>query len=78
MWMAGNHLKLNDNNKEVITFTAPDVEMNMQIDVIHIGDYIIPPVKCERDLGVVFDHHMTMHENKTKTLLPSAEHVINP
>ena len=33
----------------------------------NIGDYIIPPVKCVRDLGVVFDHHMTMHDNITKT-----------
>ena len=67
MWMEGNRLKLNDNKTEVITFTAPNVEMNMPIDVIHIGDYSIPPVKCVRDLGVVFDHHMTMHENITKT-----------
>ena len=57
MWMAGNHMKLNDQKMEVITFTAPNVEMNMAIDIIHIGDYIIPPVKCVRDLGVVFDHH---------------------
>ena len=77
MWMTGNQLKLNDNKTEVITFTAPNVEMNMPIDVIHMCDYSIPPVKCVRDLGVVFDHHMTMHENITKNvcivLLPSAE-----
>ena len=41
--------------------------MNMPIDVIHIGDYSNRPVKCVRDLGVVFDHHMTIHENITKT-----------
>ena len=67
MWMAGNHLKLNDNKTEVITFTTPNVEMNMPIDVIQIGDYSIRPVQCVRDLGVVFDHHMTTHENITKT-----------
>ena len=55
MWMAGNHLKLNDNKTEVITFTAPNVEMNMPIEVIQIGDYSIPPVQCVRDLGVVFE-----------------------
>ena len=52
---------INDNKTEVITFRAPNVEMNMPIDVIQIGDYSIPPVQCVRDLGVVFDHHMTMH-----------------
>ena len=67
MWMAGNHLKLNDNKTEVITFTTPNVEINMPIDVIQIGDYRIPPVQCVRGLGVVFDHHMTTHENITKT-----------
>ena len=77
MWMAVNHLKLNDNKTEVITFTAPNVEMNMPIDVIHIGDYSIPPVKCVRDLGVVFDHHMTMHENITKTCASCYFHLWN-
>ena len=67
MWMAGNHLTLNDNTAEVITFTAPNVEMNMPIDVIRIGDYIVPTVQCVRDLGVVFDSHMAMHDNITKT-----------
>ena len=77
MWMAGNHLKLNDNKTEVITFTVPNVEMNMPIDVIHIGDYIVPPVKCVRNLGVVFDHHMKMHENITKTCASCYFHLRN-
>ena len=77
MWMAGNHLKLNDNKTEVITFTAPNVEMNMPIDVIQIGDYSIPPVQCVRDLGVVFDHHMTMHKNITKTCASCYFHLRN-
>ena len=45
------NLKLNDNKTEVITFKAPNVEMNMPIYVIQIGDYRIPPVQCVRDLG---------------------------
>ena len=77
MWMAGNHLKLNDNKTEVITFTAPNVEMIMPIDVIQIGDYSIPPVQCVRDLGVVFDSHMTMHENITKTCAACYFHLRN-
>ena len=76
-WMAGNHLKLNDNKTEVITFRAPNVEMNMPIDVIQIGDYSIPPVQCVRDLGVVFDHHMTMHKNITKTCASCYFHLRN-
>ena len=76
-WMAGNHLKLNDNKTEVITFRAPNVEMNMPIDVIQIGDYRIPPVQCVRDLGVVFDHHMTMHKNITKTCASCYFHLRN-
>ena len=76
-WMAGNHLKLNDNKTEVITFRAPNVEMNMPIDVIQIGDYRIPPVQCVRELGVVFDHHMTMHKNITKTCASCYFHLRN-
>ena len=75
--MAGNHLKLNDNKTEVITFTAPNVEMNVPIDAIQIGDYSIPPVQCLRDLGVVFDHHMTMHETITKTCASCYFHLRN-
>ena len=77
MWMADNHLKLNDNKPEVITFTAPNVEMNMPIGVIHIGDYSIPPVQCVKDLGVVFDHHTTMHENITKMCASCYFHLRN-
>ena len=51
--------------------------MNMPIDVIQIGDYRIPPVQCVRDLGVVFDHHMTMHKNITKTCASCYFHLRN-
>ena len=51
--------------------------MNMPIDVIQIGDYRIPPVQCVRDLGVVFDHHMTMHKNITKTCASCYFHIRN-
>ena len=57
--------------------TYPNVEMNMPIDVIQIGDYRIPPVQCVRDLGVVFDHHMTMHKNITKTCASCYFHLRN-
>ena len=77
MWMAGNHLKLNDNETEVITFTAPNVEMNMPIEVIQNGDYSVPPVQCVRDMGVVFDHHMTMHDNITETCAACYFHLRN-
>ena len=61
----------------MITFRAPNVEMNMPIDVIQIGDYMIPPVPCVRDFGVVFDHHMTMHKNITKTCASCYFHLRN-
>ena len=51
--------------------------MNMPIDVIHIGDYSIPPVQCLRDLAVAFDDHMTMHENITKTCASCYFHLQN-
>ena len=75
--MAGNLLKLNDNKTEVITFTAPNVEMNMRIDVIQIGDYNIQPVQCGRDIRVVFDHHIMMHENITNTCASCYFHLRN-
>ena len=76
-WMAGNHLKLNDNKTDVLTCTTPNVETNMPIDVIQTGDYRIPPEQCVRDLGVVFDSHMTMHENITKTCASCYFHIRN-
>ena len=75
--MAGSNLKLNDNKTEVITFTAPNVEMNKPIDVIQIDDYNIPPVQCVIYLGGVFDHHMTMHEDITKTCASCYFHLRN-
>ena len=45
--------------------------------MFQIGDYSVPPVQCVRDLGVVFDSHMTMHENITKTCAACYFHLRN-
>ena len=45
--------------------------------MFQIGDYSIPPVQCVRDLGVVFDSHMTMHKNITKMCAACYFHLRN-
>ena len=71
------HLNLNDNKTEVITFTAPNVEMNMPIDIIQIGDYSIPPVQCVRGLGSCVRQSRTRHENITKPCASCYFHLRN-
>jgi len=59
-WMLSNRLKLNHEKTKFIVFrgkkaTAPSADMNL-----HIGQTYVPPSQSVRNLGVIFDTHLTM------------------
>ena len=64
-WLSANKLKLNDNKTEVIHITSR-FRTTEPINPIVIGNSAISPSDAARNLGVIFDKHMSMkaHVNK--------------
>ena len=75
--MAANHLKLNDSKTEVIVLTSASAKPSTPIDSIMIGDCSVTPTECVRNLGVMFDCHMTMRETINRMCASSYLHLHN-
>jgi hypothetical protein len=60
MWMRENKLKLNENKTKVILFGTKQRLNRLENIRIRIGDAIIKPVACVKNLGVHYDQQMTM------------------
>ena len=59
-WMSENKLKLNDEKTEVITFSSK--YKPCESVTLEIGDVSVPSAQVVRDLGVLFDQHLTMEK----------------
>jgi hypothetical protein len=59
-WMKKNMLKLNDNKTEFFVATSSHLKCNMLPVTLRVGDKTICPSDTVRNLGVVFDTHMSM------------------
>lgn len=59
-WMKPNMLKLSDNKSELLWVTRKGVQTVPVSPPVTIGDCVIQPTKQVRNLGVMFDEHMTM------------------
>ena len=60
VWMKANMLKLSDNKTELLYLTRNGTQIISGSHPVTIGDTSIQPVKQVRDLGIMFDEHMTM------------------
>jgi exonuclease III len=58
-WMLHNFLKLNDDKTEVLTFSRKQETPDEPIR-INIGDHTVKSIDRARNLGVIFDHNLTM------------------
>ena len=58
-WMIQNKLKINDDKTEFLVLSSPRAHVNKDLSLQIGGASIVPSSKC-RNLGVVFDQHMTM------------------
>ena len=70
IWAMKNKLSLNDSKTEVIHFTSK-FRRDPTLSSVYVGDCHINPVPCARNLGVVFDQHITLKEH-IKTVCKSA------
>ena len=64
-WMKTNHLKLNDDKTEVVHFSSRYLPRPPTVNIL-VGDSEISPSGSARNIGVMFDKHMTMSEHIQK------------
>lgn len=64
-WMFLHQLKLNSNKTELIYFSSKYNIKKIDIDSVIIGDHSITPAKTVRNLGVVWDNHMSLNDQVT-------------
>ena len=61
-WSARNSLSLNDNKTEIIHFTSKFLSDSFLVN-IDVGEDRLQPISQARNLGVIFDQHLTMREH---------------
>ena len=62
-WMLTNKLKLNDDKTVVLLLNPRSFEVPKQFHSIKIGDEIIKFSESAKNLGVVINNTLSMHEN---------------
>ena len=64
VWMIKNKLKINDSKTELIIFRSPLLKQNLSDYLsVSVGDMQFSPSYKVRDLGVVFDQCLTIHDH---------------
>ena len=59
-WMTVNKLKLNGDKTDIIVLGTKHMVKNLDIDVVNLCGHVIPTSPHSRNLGVIFDQHITM------------------
>ena len=76
-WMRDNFLKLNDDKTEFMIIGSPQQLTKISIPFIKIGDHNICPVSQARNLGVIFDSHMSFKSHISHTVRSAQFHMRN-
>ena len=66
-WMSANFLALNPSKTEFMLFGTPQQLLKLEDPCLSISsDISIAPISSVKNLGVVFDKHLSFHEHITK------------
>jgi len=66
-WMSANFLALNPSKTEFMLFGTPQQLLKLKDPCLSISsDISIAPISSVKNLGVVFDKHLSFHEHITK------------
>ena len=76
-WMAHNFLKLNDDKTEFLLISSKYQQHQLVDPCIRIGDQVIHAVSSVRNLGSVFDNHLTMESHVSNTCKSAFFHLHN-
>ena len=61
--MIKNKLKIDDSKTEFIIFRSPLLKQNLSDLSVSVGDMQVSPSSKVRDLGVIFDQYLTVHDH---------------
>lgn len=76
-WMSQNKLKLNDDKTELMYFSSRWRKQKVDPKNITIGDHSISPSSKAKNLGVIFDPHLTMEHHIASICRTSIHHIRN-
>ena len=76
-WMKRNMLKLNDEKTELIVFSSKYKQDLYNYLSITIGDTVVNCSSQVRDLGVIFDRVLSLHQHVSYTSRPCRFHYRN-
>ena len=63
VWMKENKLQLNADKTELLVITPSRLSDKVQVDSICVGDCDVSASEKARNLGAMFDHHLTLHQH---------------
>ena len=64
IWMQSHFLKLNDDKTELLLVHSKYRQMSPLLPVV-VGNEMIMPTECARNIGVMFDHNLTLDQQIT-------------
>ena len=76
-WMTHNFLQLNADKTEIINFQSRYHLQNFSSPALKIGDAFIKPQASVRNLGVMFDQHLSMNDQVTTVIKACNFHLRN-
>ena len=74
-WMTVNFLKLKEEKTELIMFISHFSRVSFPSASISVGDDIVFPVRCVRNLGAFFDAHLSMADHISQVTKSAYHHL---
>ena len=75
-WMVINKLQLNGEKTDIVMTGSAFLLRKLNISIIKVGDATVSPSPHVRNMGVIFDSHLTM-EQQVSALCKSCGHQIH-
>ena len=75
-WMASNFLKLNDDKTELLVVYPKHIE-TPSLRSIAVGEEVINPSECARNIGVMLDQNLNMEQQITTICKSAFLHIRN-
>ena len=76
-WMCQHNLKMNDDKTEFLVISSKPVSKKMSCPSLWVGDQQVLPSVSARNIGVVFDSHLSLEVHVKAVCKSSYIHIFN-